>query len=98
MQVQKCDECGKIGNPGETWVSVSVSPHYLRGNGAYYAEEPMEVSGGPSRGGTTCSPVCAVERLRRGFQDLLVYAEEMLDNVSLLGDELIAAKPFVTKP
>jgi hypothetical protein len=92
---QRCDECGKIGNPGETWVTVTVSPHYLRGNGAYYADEPAEI---PSRGGTTCSPICAVERLRRGFQDLLVYAEEMHDNVSLLGDELITGPAFVTKP
>lgn len=89
MQVQKCDECGTIGEPGETWVMVSVSPHYLRGNGAYYAEEsPMEAGPGSGRGGTVCSPRCAVTRMRRGFEDLSTYAHQMLEGISLLEEDL----------
>jgi hypothetical protein len=93
MQVQKCDECGVIGVPGETWVTVSVAPHYLRGNSNYYAEDsPMEVGPGPSRGGTVCSPACAVTRMRRGFEDLATYAHQMLDGLSLLEHDLSEQK------
>lgn len=96
MQVQKCDECGVIGVPGETWVTVSVSPHYLRGNSSYYAEDsPIEAGPASSRGGTVCTPKCAVARMRRGFEDLSAYAHQMLEGLSLLEEDLSAkAKHF----
>jgi Na+/phosphate symporter len=96
--IQKCDECGALGQPGDTWVTVSVLPQYLRGNERYYSDE-VEVSPGRLGGNAAvCSPACAIKRLRQGLLDLSDYANSMLEAIdeSLLEDQARAVSGHVT--
>lgn len=88
MQIQKCDECGALGEPGDTWITVSVTPFYIQGN----QFRGPEIDCVPERLGSfsaVCSPVCAITRLKDGFYALRDFSTGMLDEIKeRFGDDL----------
>lgn len=80
MLLQRCDECGTLGEPGDTWAEVTVRPYYIPGNRHVAMDEVMPMNYGQT--GAVCSPRCAVTRLAKALTDLATFSTAMLEQLS----------------
>lgn len=86
MLVHKCDDCGALAQPGDWWIQLRLSQVNIR-MAPQYSPEPTVADGEIQVSHIACSPSCALQLLRRNFQDIASFAAGMLGG---LDEELLS--------